>query len=63
MQIRNGTSRYHIVMQAVAAAGTRLDANRKEQVMEHYARKIVDHRRYINTHGEDPPEVRDWNWI
>lgn len=25
--------------------------------------KLLDHRAYINEHGDDMPEVREWTWL
>jgi xylulose-5-phosphate/fructose-6-phosphate phosphoketolase len=61
MHIRNGTSRYHLVMQAAQAA-SQLDPRRAEQIVATYTQRLADHRRYIEQHGDDPPEVRDWSW-
>jgi xylulose-5-phosphate/fructose-6-phosphate phosphoketolase len=61
MHIRNGTSRYQLVIQALQTAH-HLDSERVERLIAAYRQKIADHRTYIEHHGDDPPEVRDWSW-
>ncbi len=24
--------------------------------------KLIEHRRYVNTYGDDMPEVKNWKW-
>jgi xylulose-5-phosphate/fructose-6-phosphate phosphoketolase len=61
MHIRNDTSRYQLLIQALRAA-PRLDPQQVQRIIPRYEQKLVDHRHYIERHGDDPAEVRDWSW-
>jgi xylulose-5-phosphate/fructose-6-phosphate phosphoketolase len=30
--------------------------------MQRLQERLIAHRAYINLHGEDMPEIRDWRW-
>ncbi|MBI4552217.1 MAG: phosphoketolase family protein [Candidatus Latescibacteria bacterium] len=64
MQVRNRTSRYHVVIQAAQkmAARNPAVAARAEEVVRTYERKLSEHRRFIDTNGIDPPEIAEWRW-
>jgi xylulose-5-phosphate/fructose-6-phosphate phosphoketolase len=60
MVMRNDLDRYHLVMDVidrVASLGPRSGALRQRMVDAR-----AEARAYAYEHGEDPPEVRDWNW-
>ena len=61
MMIRNGTSRYDLVMQAVQAS-SRIAPNKVVAILEKYQRKLKEHRAYIVEHQDDPPEIKEWTW-
>jgi xylulose-5-phosphate/fructose-6-phosphate phosphoketolase len=60
MLVRNQTSRYHIVMEALRRVSG--FSSRAAPIIERYERKLREHRRYIEQEGVDPPEIRDWTW-
>jgi xylulose-5-phosphate/fructose-6-phosphate phosphoketolase len=60
MAVLNDLDRFHLAQDVI---------DRAPQLASHaaYARqrlrdKLIDHREYIERHGEDMPEVRDWKW-
>ncbi len=60
MTVRNDLDRFHRVIdvcERVPVLGPR--APKIRQAMR---QKLVEHQRYINEHGDDMPEVRDWKW-
>jgi xylulose-5-phosphate/fructose-6-phosphate phosphoketolase len=60
MTVLNDLDRFHLVMDTIdrlpqtGNPGIRL----KQQLMD----KLVEHKQYINQHGQDLPEIRHWQW-
>ncbi|MEQ8975329.1 MAG: phosphoketolase family protein [Coleofasciculus sp. C1-SOL-03] len=64
MQVRNGTSRYHLIMQGIRLAAQknpRVSARANDRV-RHYEYVLAAHGQYICEHGEDPEEITNWQW-
>jgi xylulose-5-phosphate/fructose-6-phosphate phosphoketolase len=60
MTVLNDLDRFHLAMDVidrVPATGTP-GLYLKEKLQN----KLIEHRRYIDEHGQDLPEVRDWRW-
>jgi xylulose-5-phosphate/fructose-6-phosphate phosphoketolase len=60
MCVLNELDRFHL-FQDVVDRVPRLGPNaayEKQMVRD----KLIEHREYVRTHGEDMPEVRDWKW-
>ena len=60
MCVLNDIDRFHLAIDVLERV------NRLRNVTAHVwqllRNKLVDHKQYINAHGEDLPEVREWSW-
>ncbi len=60
MVVRNDLDRYHLVMDVIdRVPGLGYQAAHVKQAMRD---KRIEHRAYIERHGDDMPEIRDWTW-
>ncbi|MDO8942778.1 MAG: phosphoketolase family protein, partial [Desulfobacterales bacterium] len=61
MTVRNDLDRFHLaadVIDRVPGLGY-LAAYTKQLIRD----KLIDHRAYITTHGQDMPEILEWKWL
>lgn len=60
MTVMNDLDRYHLAGDAVDRVPrlTRVGAHFKQFLRD----KLIEHERYTREHGQDMPEVRDWQW-
>ncbi len=64
MHVRNRTSRYHLIMQAIelASAQNPRVAARAVSCVHHYEYVLQDHKRFIQENGDDPADITNWQW-
>lgn len=64
MNVRNGTDRYHLIMQAIRLSAIRNPAVavRASERVHHYEYVLADFRRFIEENGVDPEEITNWQW-
>jgi xylulose-5-phosphate/fructose-6-phosphate phosphoketolase len=64
MLVRNGVDRYHLVMDAVRMLEEegRVEESRMKNIVNKYAKKLEEHKKYIIENSIDPDEIEKWEW-
>jgi xylulose-5-phosphate/fructose-6-phosphate phosphoketolase len=60
MTVLNDLDRFHLVMDAIDRLPQTGDRGRDLKLR--LKEKLVEHKKYIEKHGRDMPEIRDWKW-
>ena len=60
MTVLNDLDRFHLVMDVIDRVPQTGDAG--QLLRQELQAKLVEHRTYINRHGRDLPEIRNWTW-
>ena len=59
MTVLNDLDRFHLVIDTIDRLQTGVKGVYLKQQLQD---KLIAHKQYINKHGEDLPEIRDWKW-
>jgi len=60
MVVLNKLDRFHLAMDVIErVAGL---ASRAAHVTQRFRDKLIEHRAYVERHGEDMPEIQRWGW-
>ncbi len=60
MTVLNDLDRFHLVQDVIDRV-PRLGA-RGDHLRQRMKDRLIEHRLYINEHGEDLPDVSGWRW-
>jgi len=60
MTVKNELDRFHLVMDVIERA--HLEDKAAQTLYEDMQKKLIDHSHYIVEHGQDMPEVSEWEW-
>jgi xylulose-5-phosphate/fructose-6-phosphate phosphoketolase len=60
MAVRNQLDRFSLISDAIDRVPSL--GERAAYAQQAIREKLIDHKHYIAQHGDDMPEIRDWQW-
>ncbi|WP_326521542.1 phosphoketolase family protein [Sphingomonas abietis] len=60
MVVRNELDRFHLAIDAIDRVPGL--AVRAVEAKQHFRNGLIEHHRYVTTHGEDLPDIAGWSW-
>jgi len=60
MVVLNRLDRFHLAMDVIERVPGL--GPKAAHVKQHFLHKLIEHRNYIDQHGEDTPEIQNWSW-
>ncbi len=63
IRVQNDLDRFHLVQKVLDCLPDRLALGSQGAYLRQFTHdKLIEHRHYIERHGEDLPEIRHWRW-